>query len=421
MMQLVKAIAKWSQQRVDFFGAQNQFFGGYMIVNYILPYFLWYEPGINDDNALRLRFFGGILCGGIIARDYWIAKLKPFFPLYWHFSLMYCLLFNNFYMFMDSDGSPFWLSQIAIGLFILAVLVDSRTIAMLLPLGIIAGVGGYCLVFGLDAIHMDLQTMLLPMYMCFTVVIVNRFYRFVADEESREHNRRYLLVANQIASILRVAYSKAVPGLVSLKKQLPILSKAYKEALGAKLISDPILAHDMEMIKNLPDSFETQVNLAEKLVLLELGKFQQLPRVGQNFALGIFSITDCIEEVLDNYPFAVGQKMLIGWQGGDDFKIKANRELFAHMMFNLMLNSLDQIASNGRGRVSIWIEKKGSKNHLYFMDTAGGASARETPFLFDAFYTKTPGRVGLGLTFCKRVMSLFHGKVKCKAIAGKQK
>ena len=253
MIRLMIALRSWSQQRVDFFGAQNQFFGGYVIFNYIVPYFLWYEPGINGDNALRMRFLGGILCGGIIVRDYWMSRLKPYFPLYWHFSLSYCLLFYNFYMFMDSDGSPFWLAQIAIGLFVLAILVDWRTFSVLLPIGVVAGVGGYCLIFGMAAVHMDLQTLFLSLYLCLMAVVVNRFYRFVANEEAQKQNRHFLLVANQVASILRVAYFQMKPGLAVLKRHFPDLLQSHKKACGVDLIAGEIDSHESGLIKNLPN------------------------------------------------------------------------------------------------------------------------------------------------------------------------
>lgn len=420
MIRLIKILARWSEQRVDFFGAQNQFLGGCMIFNYIVPYFLWYEPGMNSDNALRMRFLGGILCGGIIARDFWMSKLKPYFPLYWHFSLGYCLLFYNFYMFMDSDGSPFWLVQIAIGVSILAILVEWRTFVVLLPTGVGLGVGGYCFLFGLDAVHMDLQTLFLPFYLCLVAMILNRFYRFVAHEEAQKQGYYFCLVANQVASILRAGYFQMTPGLTTLKKHGPDLLRAYKKAREANLISNQIEPHECELIKNLPADFQQEMDQAEEFIRIELGKFQALPPSGQDCELEVFSISDGIEEVLDTYPFVTGQKMLIGWQGGADFDVKASKSLFLHMVFNLIRNSLDQIALHGQGRVSIWIEKKGSQNYLYFKDTAGGAVTQQTPFLFDAFYSKTPGRVGLGLTFCKRVMALFHGKVKCKIVANKQ-
>ncbi len=420
MIRPIKALTRWSQRRVDFFGAQNQFFGGFIIFNYIVPYFLWYEPGINGDNALRLRFLGGVLCGGIIARDYWFSRLRPYFSLYWHFSLAYCLLFYNFYMFMDSDGSPFWLAQISLGLFVLAVLVDWYAFAVLLTFGVSVGIGAYCLIFGLNAIHMGLQTLFLPIYLCLMALVMSRFYQFVAKEEAHKQTQYFLAVANQIASILRVSYYQMMPGLFSLKKHFPILLHAYERAEKANLLSVKLDAHEFDVIRDLPDDFARAMDKAEEAVRMEVGKFQKLPSLGQRCELKVFSISAAVEEVLDMHQFADGLKSLVNWQGGTDFDIKANKDLFVHMLLNLISNSFDQITLHGRGHISVWLEKKGSKNCLYFKDTAGGVSAEEAPFLFDAFYSNTPGRVGFGLTFCKRVMTLFHGKLACKAITDKQ-
>lgn len=64
------------------------------------------------------------------------------------------------------------------------------------------------------------------------------------------------------------------------------------------------------------------------------------------------------------------------------------------------------------------MKKKENNNILYFKDTGKGIPADVLPKLFEKFYTTTYHGTGLGLAFCKMVMTGFGGSISCTSEYG---
>ena len=132
----------------------------------------------------------------------------------------------------------------------------------------------------------------------------------------------------------------------------------------------------------------------------------------------ILSISKCIENTLQTYPFMHNEKHLVDWKKGADFKVQANHELLQHVLLNLLKNALYQIHAVNKGEITIWLSQIPTANRVHVKDTASGISKNDLPYIFDKFYTQTRHGTGIGLAFCKMVMEEFAGTITCESVCG---
>ena len=84
------------------------------------------------------------------------------------------------------------------------------------------------------------------------------------------------------------------------------------------------------------------------------------------------------------------------------------------VIFNLLKNSLYY-----KSKIEIGTDAKPDGNYLYFKDYGPGIEKDKLALIFKSFFTsgKKDG-TGLGLPFCKRIMTAFDGDIVCKSEIG---
>ncbi|MCP3660117.1 MAG: sodium:solute symporter family protein, partial [Bacteroidetes bacterium] len=144
-----RKIYEYSRFQVMKNGSQNIIFGIYCCINFTLPYFLWDHQDPEKFNMMtNLRFIGGIMAGLLIVKDQWKEFLKPYYPLYWHITLTYCLPFITTVMFLMTGGSLSWLMNVGTSIFFLIMLVTGEVFLILAPLGLGLGIIFYSYFIG---------------------------------------------------------------------------------------------------------------------------------------------------------------------------------------------------------------------------------------------------------------------------------
>ena len=104
------------------------------------------------------------MCGLLIVKAKWPELLLPFFPTFWHLTLLYCIPFTSTVMFLLTQGSTEWLINVAITIMFLIVLVDWTTFLILTALGISLGFLFYTQVVGPVNIQLDFSSGYLLVY-----------------------------------------------------------------------------------------------------------------------------------------------------------------------------------------------------------------------------------------------------------------
>jgi two-component system, OmpR family, aerobic respiration control sensor histidine kinase ArcB len=130
------------------------------------------------------------------------------------------------------------------------------------------------------------------------------------------------------------------------------------------------------------------------------------------------SIVQCVDQVLDRYPFAKKHQGIVNFNRSEDCIFLVESHVFSHILFNLIKNALYFIDAAGKGSIFIWIEKTPVANLLHFKDTGAGISEENLPKIFDKFYSRRYHGVGLGLAFCKLMMGKLGGEITCTSQLG---
>jgi signal transduction histidine kinase len=121
----------------------------------------------------------------------------------------------------------------------------------------------------------------------------------------------------------------------------------------------------------------------------------------------------CIQAIKEFSFESKTQRNLVNFDLKDDFKFLGDENLMIFVLFNLLKNSL-----YFNSKIEIWLNSK--TRTLHFKDYGVGISEEKLPYIFDDFFTSNKkGGTGLGLPFCKRVMTAFGGNISVKSEFGK--
>jgi signal transduction histidine kinase len=130
-----------------------------------------------------------------------------------------------------------------------------------------------------------------------------------------------------------------------------------------------------------------------------------------------------IDEALESYPFAAGERARVAVLG-PDFQVAGARPLLVHVLYNLLKNALDAVRARERREIRLACEPGGETggnwNRLTVADTGCGIPEEAMPHIFDDFFSlKGPGSgTGMGLPFCRRVMRGLGGEIVCRSRLG---
>ena len=131
----------------------------------------------------------------------------------------------------------------------------------------------------------------------------------------------------------------------------------------------------------------------------------------------ICSMSQSIDEALEQYPFQNGECDLIHIEASCDFKYLGSVTLTNHILFNLIKNSLRAINSVNRGEIYIRLETGQKFNRLLLKDTATGIPKDFASKMFGLF--ESQGGTGIGLAYCDRIMQSYGGDINCSTEDGK--
>lgn len=180
----------------------------------------------------------------------------------------------------------------------------------------------------------------------------------------------------------------------------------------------PAISPDMlELLEDSPRAIRSLVDRANMLIRLLLINVAENPEERSDYRR--FSVGRCVREALATYPFREEERRLVRVEGAD-FEVFGSEVLLSYVIYNLLKNALYAIASARKGEILILTEPAEPANRLRFRDTGSGIPAQVLPRVFDEFFTgKVSGRgTGMGLPFCRRVMTAFGGAVVCHSQAG---
>lgn len=232
--------------------------------------------------------------------------------------------------------------------------------------------------------------------------------------QARRHT--IMSLASHIAHELSTPLSTIHTAVDNIGKHLPELVRGYRQAVGtghSDGIPEPMLA----LLNTTPSMVVSLVNRTNMLIRLLLMNAAEDAKDRSGYL--VFPLRLCIEHALRTYPFKTGERNLVTLEG-PSFEVFGSELLLSYVIYNLLKNSLDAISEARKGEVVIRLKPGPTHNHLLFRDTGAGIPQEMLPRVFEEFYSgKGAGRgTGMGLPFCRRVLSAFGGEIGCHSRNG---
>jgi len=94
-----------------------------------------------------------------------------------------------------------------------------------------------------------------------------------------------------------------------------------------------------------------------------------------------------------------------------------DRDQVIQVLWNVALNAVE--AMNGRGRLSLEVNRRNGDVALSVSDTGAGIAAENLPRVFEPFYTGKPNSSGLGLTIAERIVDAHGGRIEIDSELGR--
>lgn len=398
----------FSTKAVEKYGADYILFATFCCVNYILPYFMWtYDKAADYTAMLAVRFFCGFLCVGLLLKDYWPKPMRPYLPLYWHFSLMACLPFTTTAMFLMNKASYEWLINIAFSIIILTALVDWVSFVAITVIGVVLGYVYYALLFDYKLswdVHfgqgyLAVYTLLFSMMIGFLFVRRKEIYN-----EERINTMRLFggAMAHEVKNPLAAVHS-------SVETAFDIINKAQMQETDGKIT--------LVMERNDYDAMCVFLDNAVRVPMKGIKMIETLLHSLKNKVDAKdwreYSVIECINSAIAAYGLDEEQRKRVDLQLDPraDFTFYGSKLFVEHVIINLIKNVFKHAGSKAQIAISI------IGRTVHFYDNGCGIKEAELPLIFQRFYSGGSS-TGVGLAFCKMVMEDMGGSIECNSMEG---
>lgn len=167
---------------------------------------------------------------------------------------------------------------------------------------------------------------------------------------------------------------------------------------------------------NLPLAFENidSINALVTRAGAILSELKTLYRNDETRVEPIVLNTIIQNAVLVMNPFIRKANVRLDIEGLDD-KVMSSTGKLEQVFINLMSNSVDALASNDDGIISIQCARLGEKVVVRYVDNGPGLSEEAAGKIFEPFFTTKPSGkgLGLGLAISKFIVDAIGGKIEC--------
>ncbi|WP_039458936.1 sodium:solute symporter family transporter [Candidatus Jidaibacter acanthamoebae] len=399
-----KTASSYLKTNLDKFSTNYLMFGIFCCINYTVPYFMWtYQKPENYLLMLLMRLIAGILCTGLLVKDYWPEKIKKYFSIYWYITVLYCLPFMTTIMFMLMEAHIEWLINLTLAIMLLTMLVDWISFIVILITGTILGYLFYRIAIGVPDIPTDFDTIYLLIYVCvFSSLIGLLFVRKkeVVNEGKLEAMRLFgTSIAHEVKDPLS-SLNMCIQHIEMILKKLADSSKLEQ------LEIDNYHSQLVELIEILKNTSIQGIKIIDSLLTSLKSSVIADDR-------GEYLISECIKQSITEYHQGNLNPNHIQILLSKNIKFYGSMQYMKHLFFNLFRYAYKH---NTR---SLNIDIRTEGNILYFKDNGRGILKEDLPFIFDRFYSDSKSGNGIGLAFCKIVMEDIGGSIKCNSEVGK--
>ena len=399
-------------------------FGIFAIIMYPLFYLIWLVFNPTGYENLTLRMVVVILAIPLVMKDAWPKKIECFLPLYWYLTITYSLPFLFTYFLLKNDVSIFSISNGLTVVILTILLLDTVSLFVILPLGVLAGF----LVYFIQPHHLSLSAQIdLPaLFITYSCPVVFG-YIFSHKKESLQRQRVdgikqgmndiLAIIAHEIRTPLLTINNHAV----GIEKVLPALIQDHNMAKQQGLSVSHISKMSMAPLSKSTQDIQKEVHYANSTIDLLLTNVINITRNQESQPVEYMPISmrKTIHSAITRYPFtstvAMGKVL---FEEGPDFTIRAPDTLMENVFTNLIKNALYYTSNGQTGDITIKIEVSQDKNVVIFQDSGTGIEKEYLKKIFNQFFTLRREGVGIGLFFCKKIIESCGGEISCESQYG---
>ena len=230
--------------------------------------------------------------------------------------------------------------------------------------------------------------------------------------------RPYALAAT-VAHEVRTPLTTIRLQAAEIARAWPDVYRGYLLAIDNGLCQPPQHPAMLDRLSKLAGAITSEVASAHSVIEMALASvtLERLDR--RTFAA--HSLRECVETAVAQYPFQAGERERVHVQTFNaDWRFVGSDTLLVYVLFNLLKNALHAIQIARKGHIEISARQDGESYVLVVRDSATGIPPSVQRRIFDPFFsTKHVGKgSGVGLTFCRRVMQAFGGRIQCESVVG---
>jgi len=417
-MQAMAWLFEPALRNVEYFQRRLHAFAIIAIVAFPFYYWVWRSAFPQPYENLGLRLIGAALFVPILLSNRWPDRLKPYLPYYWYVALLYSLPFFFSFMLLKNNGSEVWIGSALVAIFVMVLLLDWITLIVHSLLGTGLGVLAFALTSDAPLLAFEhYEFLAIGLF----AVAIGAVSNYDSERIRIEQERAMLATAGSIAHELRTPLLGIRAGASGLARYLPALIESHELAQRQGLPVPAIRGAHLDALKGVLERIDAEAYHSNAIIDMLLVNARVTGAAEQEMV--VCSMARCVEIALQRYPFSDNERALVSWRSGADFEFQGAELLVVHVIFNLIKNALRHIAKSGKGRIVILIYAAEDSNRLIVHDTGGGIAPQSLPHIFRRFYTSADDSdsvlgAGIGLAFCRDVMSSFGGTIECRSIYG---
>ena len=355
-------------------------------------------PQSYENIWLRLTFMLGAIIG--VYNEIVTRTTRRIYIFYTYLMLIFCLPFFFFFMLLNNIESRIWLASMICAVMYLAFAVDALNLAIMFVVGMLAALVAY---LGVSAQPLDIQTVgeSIPVI---ALALLGGVAMKYAEERTIEANRdRAMALAHSIAHELRTP-------LFGMKLELDALGKEISEGLeaGEETIKRQTLVPVLSRVRRHTSKASNIVEL-----LLHNARDEEI----DSRSFGIYDMAETVAEALGRYPLSEAERKRISVRKVADFNYHGSDILMGNVIANFIGNALRATNQNG-GQINIEIDGGATPPQVRVRDGGTGIQRHDQRKVFDRFYSGREGGAGLGLSFCRRVITSFGGTITLQSEPG---
>lgn len=342
-----------------------------------------------------------------------LLRFKTITLFVWYSFVVLFIPTKIVYLLFENQESLFCNIISLFALSTLALIIRIEFLAPMLFMGLFFGISLYSCWFQNILVSNNLIVTL------FSFILIIAYLAMLEFKKQRyfEMNSQYLKsLGGFIAHELRTPLATISLLANNFKKIHPSLLQVYKDCEVEGKIEKPLSQSKLHLIEI---STETLEDISKSGLFLVDLMLNNIKNEHASFECKQLSISKCLNDALNRYPFnSQEQRNLINIKEIQDFSFLGNEHLFINVMYNLIKNALYSLEKAGKGSIEIWAEIGEKANKCYFKDTGVGIHKENLPHIFDKFFSDKEAGAGIGLSFCKHVISKFPGEIYCKSEHG---